>query len=426
MDYASAKASLDRLNFSGIKLGLERTVALLRHIGDPQNEYPVIHVAGTNGKGSTCAMLAHSLRAAGFTTGLFTSPHLVTFRERIEINGKIISQNRACDMIVKINHAVKSCGVELTYFEFMTAMAFLYFKEEKVDIAIIEVGMGGRFDSTNVVNSTVTVITSIALDHQAHLGKTVEAVAMEKCGIIKPGRPVVSGVRDKRIAKLIKEQAMEMEAPFFCIEEDFTCRRTGSFETGEKFSFNSSDGAIHDITLELVGLQQIGNAAVAVKTLQLLRENCIEVNETAIRKGFNHLLIPGRFEKVKKDPVIILDGAHNPDACSALGASLLERYGEKRVDFIFGAMADKDYEQMINNLSPLAKSFTFHAPEVPRAENPDALMMAQTGKNIPTRSIREMADVREFIHNADRDSIICITGSFYLIGEVRPGLLSDL
>ena len=426
MKYSEAQKYLVSLDFRGIKLGLENTQKLLALLGDPHKAYPVVHVAGTNGKGSTCAMIANILTKAGIKNGLYTSPHLATLRERISIDNQMIDKDDVARLVTTVRNATRSLDSPVTYFEFMTAMAFLHFKQVEVKVAVIEVGLGGRFDSTNVVDPAVSIITSVSLDHQEHLGSTLKSIAREKSGIIKTNRPLILGVRDKKTAKYILNEASAKNAPVVLIGRGFDNRRLGSTETGEIFSFTGAGATFEKLTLALAGKQQVDNASVAIEAILKLRSLGVVAGNRAIADGLATVFCPGRFERIGKNPVIILDGAHNPKAAKALCNSLVERFGEGATDIVFGSMRDKDYEAMLKNLAPSAKSFTFFTPDVQRAETTHNLSAAWQDNSIPTSIASSPRDITDLIDSAPEDGVICITGSFYTVGELRTFLMRQI
>ncbi|MBI4667273.1 MAG: bifunctional folylpolyglutamate synthase/dihydrofolate synthase [Nitrospinae bacterium] len=424
MDYKKAQAYLDSLSFRGMKLGLANTSALLSALGDPHLAVKTVHVGGTNGKGSTSAMVASIVSLAGIKCGLYVSPHLQTFRERISVDGEMITKPQAARLVGRVKEAAEKMADPVTYFEFMTAMAFLHFAEEKVGLAVMEVGMGGRFDSTNVTTPEVTVITSVAMDHRQHLGGSLEKIAAEKCGIIKPGAPVVTAVRQPHVVGVALAAAEGRRAPVSLLGRDFHCRRTGFFEGGERFYFRSGATVFKEATVSLVGRQQILNASMAIQVALLLRERGYRIDDRSIIAALGSISCPGRFEMVSEKPAIILDGAHNPRACSVLRETLLERFGAGRVDFVFGAMADKEFKRMIRNLLPVAASFTFFSPSVPRAADPQIFQRAlkNSGAKVPSRVIGPVDELMGWIGSRKPERVILVTGSFYTVGEIRAKL----
>lgn len=423
MNFGKARAHLDSLSFKGMKLGLANTSALLKELGDPHKKFVSVHVGGTNGKGSTSAMIAAILASSGIKCGLYVSPHLETFRERISVNGMMIGKLEAASLVARVKEAVEKTGVPVTYFEFVTAMAFLHFAQEGTQAAAVEVGMGGRFDSTNVVTPAVSVITSIALDHREHLGATLRKIAREKCGIIKNGRPVVTAVRVPSAIEAIVKTAGERAAPLSVLGEGFKCRRLKPSEDGERFNFKSGSTRYDGLFVRLVGRQQVANAAMAVKAALILRDGGFAgINEGSIRTALAGVFLPGRFEMARKNPPLIYDGAHNPKACSALCKALVERFGPRHVDFVFGAMGDKDYAGMIRNLSPAARSFTFFSPSVPRATDPEVFAETLRGSRIQRNVVRGLEDIVRFINSAKDGTVTCVTGSFYTVGDIRAAM----
>ena len=422
MNYDEAKAYLDSLAFHGMKLGLANSARLLARLGDPHKEYRVIHVGGTNGKGSTCAAISSILSCAGISNGLYTSPHQVTFRERIVVDGAMITREEAVELISAVKKGAEEADVPVTYFEFLTSAAFLHFARKGVKAVALEVGLGGRFDSTNVVDPAVSVITSVGMDHMAHLGDTLEQIAMEKCGIIKQGRPLVLGVREGPAARVALKTAAERGAPVSMAGRDFFGARKGMTPDGELMDYTRGEVLFEGLKTGLRGGKQVDNAALAVTAALILRRQGMAIGGGAIRQGVERTAIHGRFETVGRKPTLIMDGAHNPDAAEALCASLLERFGLGRADIVFGAMRDKDYRAMIKALSPAAKSFMFYSPPVPRAEDPARLAAAQEDPSIPTSVVSSAREVMETIRALPEDALIVITGSFYTIGEIRAAM----
>ena len=411
---------LATLSFQGMKLGLENTRKLLARLGDPHKSCAMVHVGGTNGKGSTCAIVSSILTTAGIPNGLYTSPHQVTFHERIRINGVMIGEDEAAQAITEVRDVLNVEPIlSVTYFEFLTAVAFLHFARAGVKVAVIEVGLGGRFDSTNVVDPAVCAITAVALDHMVHLGDTLEKIAMEKCGIIKPGRPVVLGALQSPALDVAMETARERGSVALAPGRDFTVQRLHMAPDGEVFNYNHGEENLENLVVGLIGAKQVENAGIAITMALSLRNQGFDIDEEAIRQGVARVGISGRFEIVRSKPALIMDGAHNPAATEALCRTILERFGPGKADIIFGAMRDKDYTEMLKALAPAARSFTCFAPNVPRAE--DAAKLAEAGgkTGVPTKVALGLDDVLLQIENAGEDSLTIVTGSFYTIGEIR-------
>jgi len=381
------------------KLGLERITAVLEALGNPERAYRVVHVAGTNGKGSTCAMIDAGLRAANIRTGLFTSPHLIEPTERIQIDGIPVSRTdfeRAFNVVHDIAEKL-DLDCHPTYFETVTAMAFWLFREKRVETAVIEVGLGGRLDSTNVVNPVLTVITPIDFDHEAYLGHTIEAIAGEKAGILKLGIPAVFARQRPEPLKVLETRAAELHVPVTHFE-DFEIRDLVIDARGSRFS---------GIVCPLAGEHQVDNAVTAALALRALGVST---------DGIAEARWPGRIEHVSPNPDIILDGAHNPAGARALAKYLERFYGNRRIWMIYAAMRDKAIDEVAGILFPLASELVLTAPDTPRALRPEA--MAEFAGRGHVESSVESAIAYARSHAAEED-VIVITGSLFLVGEAR-------
>ena len=386
------------------KLGLERIIAVLEALGNPEGAYRVVHVAGTNGKGSTCAMIEAGLRAANIRTGLFTSPHLIEPTERIQIDGIPVSPadfERAFNVVHETAEKLE-LDCHPTYFETVTAMAFWLFREKKVDTAVIEVGLGGRLDSTNVVQPVLTVITPIDFDHEAYLGHTIEAIASEKAGILKPGIPAVFARQRPEAAAVLEARAAELHVPVTRAEE-FEIRDLHIDARGSRFS---------GIVCPLAGEHQVDNAVTAAQSLRVLGIST---------DGIAEARWPGRIEHVSPNPDIILDGAHNPAGARALARYLERFYGNRRIWLVYGAMRDKAIDEVAGVLFPLAAELVLTAPDTSRALRPEALAeFAGRGHMEPT--VETAIDYAR-THASDEDAIV-ITGSLFVVGEARKLFLA--
>jgi len=381
------------------KLGLERITAVLAALGNPERAYRVVHVAGTNGKGSTCAMIDAGLRAANIGTGLFTSPHLIEPTERIQIDGIPVSRadfERAFNVVHEVAEKL-DLDCHPTYFETVTAMAFWLFREKKVETAVIEVGLGGRLDSTNVVQPVLTVITPIDFDHEAYLGHTIEAIAGEKAGILKPGVPAVFGRQRPEAAKVLEARAAELHVPVTHFE-DFEIRDLVIDARGSRFS---------GIVCPLAGEHQVDNAVTAALALRALG---------VPTDGIAEARWPGRIEHVSPNPDIILDGAHNPAGARALAKYLERFYGNRRIWMIYAAMRDKAIDEVAGILFPLAAELVLTAPDTPRALRPEAMAEFAGRGHIEPNVEAAISYARS--HAAEED-VIVITGSLFLVGEAR-------
>jgi len=383
------------------KLGLERIVAVLAALGNPERAFRVVHVAGTNGKGSTCAMIEAGLRAAGVRTGLFTSPHLIEPTERIQIDGIPVSQADFEHAFNVVHEAAEKLELDChpTYFETVTAMAFWLFREKKVDTAVIEVGLGGRLDSTNVVQPILTVITPIDFDHEAYLGHTIEAIAGEKAGILKPGVPAVFAPQRPEAERVLEAQAAKLGVP---VTREFEIRDLHIDARGSRFS---------GIVCPLAGEHQVDNAATAALALRALGVDPAGIAEARW---------PGRIEHVSPNPDIILDGAHNPAGARALARYLERFYGNRRIWLVYGAMRDKAIDEVAGTLFPLAAELLLTAPDTPRALRPEALAeFAASGHMAAHIEQTVEAAINYARTHANDEDLIVITGSLFVVGEAR-------
>lgn len=399
-----------------MSLGLERIRELLARLGDPQDSLRFVHGAGTNGKGSTCAFIARILQEAGYRVGLFTSPYIVCFEERIRINGINIGTEDLRAVTEQVRDAAEAMTCHPTEFELMTAVAFLYFAQQHCDIVVAEVGLGGRLDSTNIISTVeVSVLTPLSFDHQAMLGNTLAEIAGEKAGIIKPGIPVVSAPQAPEVEAVFRLQAKRNHAPLTLVCED---EIHGSVHD---YSYR----AWHTMTLGLEGSYQRINAAVALEACAVLRQRGWNIPDAAIRQGLARVSWPGRFEIVHRHPDVIIDGAHNIQAAQALAAELRSRYPQQNVVFILGVLRDKDYSDMLDVLLPLAQTVMCLTPPNPRALSAHDLAAVIASKH-PGCEVMACASVFEAVRTAHdcvpEDGVVCACGSLYSIGEIKAAL----
>lgn len=411
----------------GIKPGLERTLALCESAGNPHRSFPAIHVAGTNGKGAVCSMIASILMEAGYRVGLYTSPHIKDFNERIRINGRAISD----DDIVRLSGGLflQSDKNGCTFFEITTVMAFQYFAERKVDIAVIETGMGGRFDSTNILDPIISVITPIALDHSEYLGSTIESVAFEKAGIIKKGRPVICGKNDPVALAVIRKRTEVSESGLFPVSEMVSI---GNSEPGK------GNSIIVDITtpgkdyssleIGLLGSHQAENACTAIVAAEQIR-NRFRIDDKHIYRGLKNVksnsVYHCRIDLVRDDPKLLIDVAHNPQAMDILVRTLKQNFGNSsKWTIIFGAMADKEISTMLHILKPVARKLIATKPDIERAASTGSIN--KTAEKAGIRSVREIESVPEAVGmmiKSGEDTLV--VGSFYLAGEAAA-IICDL
>jgi dihydrofolate synthase/folylpolyglutamate synthase len=418
MTYSSAVTYLYSLQKHGIKLGLETMKELTGRLGMPQTRYRALHIAGTNGKGSTAAMAAAVLQAAGYRVGLYTSPHLVEFRERIRVNGDMIEESQVALLTEQLK-ALCGEGLSPTFFEYTTAMAFQHFADSGVDVAVIEVGLGGRFDATNVVTPMASAVTTIAFDHQEYLGSTLASIAFEKAGIIKPRVPVVVGRLEDEAWRILEQVARERQAPLVRLDDEF--RTEG--ETPRRFSYRGPGMQYDGLNCALEGRHQLDNAACALALLGAAAPQGIPVTEEAVRAGLGLVDWAGRLEVIDRRPTILLDGAHNPAAATALADYLLrsDRFRLFRpVVLVLGMMRDKNHRGFVEPLRGLVDEVVLTQSDLPRTATAPELR-ASTGGLFPhpyvVPSLTEaMALARQL---ATPDGLICVTGSLMLVGECK-------
>lgn len=416
--YEAARERLYELQQFGIRLGLDTISSLLSELGNPQERIPVLHVAGTNGKGSVAAITASILQAAGIRVGLYTSPHLLDFPERIQVQGLCIPEDRVVDLFNAIQ-ALPSFSVPPTFFEVATAMAFRYFAEERVDIAVLEVGLGGRFDATNVCRPIGTVITNIAFDHEKHLGSSLEAIAFEKAGIVKRNVPLVMGPVDPSVAAVLEEQARQKQARTFRFGGEFRSisRASGAFDV---IGIHHQYVNLH---CALEGEHQAVNAACAVALLEACVAPRIRIPERAVRRGLAQVSWPGRLERLRRHPEILCDGAHNPAAADCLKIHLQARLSEeqgRRLILMIGMMQDKNLSAFLKALVPLADVVILTRIKSPKAATVHALKEALPVIAHPAyeRAAPEAAfDLATGL--ASDNDLICVTGSLFLVGHVK-------
>lgn len=413
---------------------LTRMERLLAGLRNPHLGLEAVHVAGTKGKGSTAAMIESVLRAAGYVTGFYTSPHLHTFRERIRVNGKMIAKGDVAAGVEKIMPLTKEMP-DVTSFEIMTALAFDYFAAKQVEIGVLEVGLGGRLDATNVITPRVSVITSISYDHTAVLGKTLGEIAREKAGIIKTRVPVVCAPQRDEALDVIRATARERSAPLVTVSSQLECMVAGSrfrlaprSQTLDAQSFDWEAGAKTKIrlTLPLVGRHQLENAATALAAIEVLRNQGAHVSDRAIREGIASVNWPGRFELLARSPYIIVDGAHNGDSARQLVATANRLFPEAPITFIFGTLADKDARGMLEELLGRSSSLIITRPRHPRAADPAKLVGLARERGIEpqvTDSINRA--LGQALREATRETVIVVTGSVAFSGEAREILLRE-
>lgn len=402
--------------WTGRKPGLSRTLELLDRVGNPHEKLKYVHITGTNGKGSTAAMIASILTASGLKTGLSTSPHLWRFHERFQVDGEPIPDEALGRIAEQVIAAGKGMEDPATEFELMTAVGMLYFLEAKCDIVVLEVGLGGRLDSTNVIPAPeAAVITNIGLEHTAELGNTRALIAQEKSGIIKPGCDTVLYHQSREVEEVVKKVCQEQNVPL-------TVTQPGELEVlssgleGQTFRYRGK-GPFH---IPLLGEHQLHNAMTALETVWTLVRRGWKIPEEAVAQGLFQTVWPARLELVRRFPDVILDGGHNPQCMQALGRALKKLYPEKKMIFLTGVLADKDYPAMVGEILPLAKEFYTITPDSERAMSAAdlaAYLESRGAKASPCADTWE--GVERVLAAAGPEDVVCACGSLYMIGEVR-------
>ena len=419
MNAIEAVEYIHSITWLGSKPGLERTQALLKAMGDPQKGLKFIHIAGTNGKGSTAAMSASVLQKAGYRVGLFTSPSLYRFNERIQVNGQQITDEELAEVTSFVKPLAAAQADHPTEFELVTCIGLEYFKRQKCDIVVLEVGMGGALDSTNVIDTPeVAVITNIGLDHTAFLGNTLEEIAATKAGIVKDGGDCVLYPGDPGVEQVIEDICRQRNVRLN--KADFSALRSLSHDLeGQVFSY----GHRQALLLPLLGAHQLHNAAVVLTVMDILKEKGWQITEEHIREGLRDVTWPGRFDIVKRDPLFIIDGGHNPQCIEALTKNISDYLSGKKVIALTGVLADKDYGDMYRPVLPLIEEFVCITPPSPRKLEAEELAkhLTQAGaKAIPCKTISE--GVRTAIEKAGQDGVVLCFGSLYSIGDIRAAL----
>ena len=403
----------------GMIFGLTQEERILKAIGNPHKEIQAIHIGGTNGKGSTAAMMSSILQREGYRVGLYTSPHLIRFTERVKVNGKEIEGEEVAALTGWMRKEIEAAGIAppFTFFDFTTAMALHYFKEKLVDLAILEVGLGGKLDSTNVVDPLISVITNIAKDHEEYLGKSILKIAREKAGIIKKGRPLITAATQPSVLRLFSKACREMGSPYFRVGKEFRYLRA---EDGG-FDYEGLNRKLWGIHLNLKGFHQVINAATALGAMEVLEDLGYRVSTDAMIDGLREVDWPGRLEMVSSSPKVILDGAHNPAGALVLKESLEKEFQYEHLILLIGIMKDKDIQSMLHLLAPLADHIILTRPHTDRA-TPPSLLKRALGQNGKKAEIAE--DLKEAIERGlsltKKEDLLCITGSLYTVGEARP------
>ncbi len=415
-----------RVGYNHTNFSLSRMNRLLKAVGNPHKKIKAVHIAGTKGKGSTATMLANMLQGCGYAVGLYTSPHLVDIRERITVNGQLIPEARMTRIIAKIATVVKRMTKDPpTFFEIMTAAAWMHFIDQKVDIAVVETGLGGRLDSTNVIKPAACGITSISFDHTAQLGKSLSKIAEEKAGIFKSGVPVVSAPQAPEVKRVLKRAATKNRAPLRFTGEDieFSYRFESSRAVGPhtRVCLTTTTSRFEHLHVPLLGEHQAINCGVALGLVDALKEKGFEIDDQKVIDGLAAVNLQGRMEMISEEPRILVDGAHNASSVEALVRAIGQNIPYDSMVLIFGCQTDKDVKGMLKQIRYGADKVIFVGTSSPRSADPHDLAaefgelsgkMAQVAD-----SVSEALDIAA--HAVDRDDLICVTGSFYLVGKVK-------
>ena len=416
MNYSEALSYIHSVCWKGSVPGLSRTRELLEKLGNPEQSLKFIHIAGTNGKGSTAAMLASILEEAGYTVGLYTSPFINRFNERMQVNHVCIGDEELAELTEYIRPHADSMADSPTEFELITALAMEFFKRHRCDIVVLEVGMGGALDSTNVIDTPeVAVIAAMGFDHTRELGSTMTEIASAKAGIIKPDGDVVIYGQNPEAEAVFEKVAAEQHSTLS--RPDYSQLIPGDFSLeGQSFSY----GPWKDLRIPLVGVYQLNNAAVVLTAVEVLRRKGWQLSDDAVRQGLAHTRWPARFEVLHRDPVFIVDGGHNPHGIRATAESLQRIFPGQKFVFVTGVMADKDVEHILGLIVPMARRFYTVTPNNPRSMQAGVLaqrIQAMGADAVPCDTIPQA--VQSAMDFAGPDGVVCALGSLYMSGDVR-------
>lgn len=428
------QASLDylvNLTTFGMNFGLDRIRELLKRLGSPEKKLRVVHVGGTNGKGSTTVMIARILREAGYKVGVFTSPHLHDYRERMTINGQMIPKETMIQIIDDLRPQLEAMVAEgfehPTEFEVSTALALLYFAQEEIDYALIEVGLGGAIDSTNVVTPLISVITNVAMDHMDYLGPDLVSIANVKAGIIKPESLVVTAAQNPDVIQVLRNTAQANSVPLYLVGEDVNWESIWSGELEQEFDLVGLHSTYYKLRLHLIGLHQLRNAATAVTVCELLQSNYgVTIPREAVYAGLRNVEWPGRLELLSLKPKILLDGAHNVDGAQAL-AEALPLYSRDRLILCFGMLADKEREKVVDMLVPMAEEIIVTRPNSARAGDWTSLGRLAEKHGRPVQCIEDPKEAVIYaLSRLGEKDMLCVTGSLYMLADARQALIEEL
>ncbi len=437
-EYREALEWIHGMGRFGIKPGLVRVAALLEMLGNPHYNLSFVHIGGTNGKGSTAVMLASIMRAAGYQIGLYTSPYLLSFTNRMAVNGLDINPEELVELIKEIRPLIEKIKIDPnlgqpTEFEVVTVLALTYFARRKVDLVVLEVGLGGRLDATNVVDPLFSIITNVSLEHTAILGDTVEAIATEKMGIIKKGKPLLTSAEDENVLKLFKERCRKLNSPFYRIypalsnQYELASEPVAVLEKitkeGQYFSYTGFTRYFEELFIPLRGLYQITNASTAVAAAELLSGMGFSVHQDVFRSGLAATEWPGRLELLHRNPLLIMDGAHNPASMEVLAGAVPSYFKYRRLILVLGILADKDMKTMLGHILPLADKVVFTRPVLPRAAEPQDVARFTLGNFSLSAPPIIVEDYREALDKAlaeaEPEDAVLVTGSLYTVSDIR-------
>lgn len=425
MNYTEARKFIDEVSTRGSELGLTSITNLLNLLGNPQDDLKFVHVGGTNGKGSLLAYLESILRTAGYQVGRYISPTLFSYRERIQVNGSYISREAFARLLTQVAEAMeqmKAQGMGLpTVFEVETAVSFLYFKETNCDLVLLEVGMGGRLDATNLIKTPVlTALVSISMDHMEFLGNTLAEIAWNKAGIFKDGVPAVSIGQKEEAAEVIRKEAAKKSTSCTFVDKGLFEDVVYGLEE-QRFSYKE----FKNMVIHLAGLHQIENAALALECIRSLRASGYPVADEAVREGLEKTQWKGRFTIIHREPMVIIDGAHNPDAAERLREAVEQYFPNKKKYYIFGVFSDKEYDKIIDSTAPMADHiFAIETPDNPRALPKEKLVEAVKPVNPSVEAAEDITDaVKKAFAAAGPEDVILIFGSLSFLGEVERTIL---
>jgi len=422
MNYKEAMEYITNTAKFGSNYGLQRTEKILEFLGDPHKKLKCIHIAGTNGKGSTTAMISKILIEEGYKVGMYTSPFLEEFEERIQVDGKNIPKEHLSEMVSEVAEAVDKV-IALGYdhpteFEIITCTMFLYFYIEKVDFAVVEVGLGGRLDSTNVIVPMVSVITSISFDHMNILGDSLEQIALEKAGIIKEGVPVVLFPQEEESLRVVEKACDEKNSKLIKIAAD-SAQYSETVGYRQRISLNTNEER-YDILLSLLGKHQLLNCAVAVNTIEELRKQGVKIRKESIISALSKVEWHGRLEVMNSKPLVVIDGAHNIDGIKKLRASVERHFKYEKLILILGILADKQVEEMIETIAPLAERIIAVTPNSERAQIAEELKAVIDMHNVKCEAVEDYKEAYlRALNYCDNDDLLLISGSLYMIGDMR-------